>query len=224
MDDETASGQLEARQAPSGTHEAPVSDEELLARYEGGDEAAFDELFSRYRKPLFHFILRFLRDESASRDALQDLFLRVIRDPSRFQARSRFSTWLHAVARNLCIDMLRKRKHRKAISLDQPTGHDTGVPRPPLVEQIEHPCASPERRAGNGSLRLKLLVAIRSIPAEQRVVFLLREVGGLPFAEISRLTGIPLNTSKSRMRYALANLRRALGELGVRPEDARKNG
>lgn len=215
--------QLEARTDSCADGHTAASDEELLARYEAGDQDAFQELFRRYRKPLFHFILRFLHDENASRDALQDLFLRVIRDPSRFQARSRFSTWLHAVARNLCIDMLRKRKHRKAVSLDQPSGpSSSGIPRPPLVEQIEHPCASPERKAGDGSMRLKLLVAIRSIPAEQRVVFLLREVGGLPFAEIAKLTGIPLNTSKSRMRYALTNLRRAMGELGVDAQDARK--
>ena len=203
-----------------------LSDEELLVRYEKGDKAAFEELFARYRRPIFHFILRFLRDEHASQDAVQDLFLRVIRDPSRFQARSRFSTWLHAVARNLCIDMLRKRKHRLAVSLDQPgyrpdqNSSFTHVG-PSLVERIQGDSSSPERAARLGFLRVKLLVAIRSLPDEQRVVFLLREVGGLPFADIAKILVVPLNTAKSRMRYALINLRRIIEELGIETPDRR---
>jgi RNA polymerase sigma-70 factor (ECF subfamily) len=193
-----------------------LSDEKLYSRYEAGDEKAFDELFRRYRKPIFHFILRFLRDTNASQDAVQDLFLRVIRDPSRFQARSRFSTWLHTVARNLCIDLLRKRKHRNALSLDQP-GPPRGspYPRPRLIEELRSKDPSPEQSVANGSLRVKLLVAIHSIPDEQRVVFLLREISGFSFAEIAQVVGIPHNTAKSRMRYAIFNLRKALFKLGV---------
>jgi len=198
-----------------------LSDEELLVRYEKGDKPAFEELFRRYRQPLFRFILRFLRDEHASQDALQDLFLRVIRDPSRFKARSRFSTWLHAVARNLCIDLLRKKKHRRAVSLDQPNHPSRAqASAPPLVEDIPGKQCTPEQNARAGSLRLKLLVAIRSLPDDQRAIFLLREVGGIPFAEIAKITGVPLNTAKSRMRYALINLRRILGELKVSPENS----
>jgi RNA polymerase sigma-70 factor (ECF subfamily) len=223
---------IRTRKAPgektlrAATRRKKLSDEELLVRYEKGDKTAFEELFARYRRPIFHFILRFLRDEHASQDAVQDLFLRVIRDPSRFQARSRFSTWLHAVARNLCIDMLRKRKHRLAVSLDQPgfkPDQDSSFSQsgPPLVERLPGNSSSPERAARRGFLRVKLLVAIRSLPDEQRVVFLLREVGGLPFAEISKILCVPLNTAKSRMRYALINLRRIIEELGIEHPDRR---
>ncbi|MBW1811702.1 MAG: sigma-70 family RNA polymerase sigma factor [Deltaproteobacteria bacterium] len=206
--------QNRTRRVPSD--EQRVSDEELLVRYQSGDEAAFDELFSRYRRRIFHFILRFLRDKNASEDALQDLFLRVIRDPSRFQARSRFSTWLHTVARNLCIDLLRKQKYRRVTSLDQPRSRSLHRRMStPMIEEIKSPEASPETKARHGSLRLKLLVAIRSIPDDQRVVFLLREVGGLSFAEIAKIVGSPLNTTKSRMRYALINLRKVLREMGL---------
>ncbi|MBN2495196.1 MAG: sigma-70 family RNA polymerase sigma factor [Deltaproteobacteria bacterium] len=186
-----------------------LSDVELLLRYEGGEPEAFEQLFRRYREPLFRFILRFLRNESDSHEALQDVFLRVLRDPSRFHARSRFSTWLHAIARNLCLDMLRKRKIRAHRSLDEPSGPAER----PLVEQLPAAGPSPDRQAARGPLRLKLLVAIRSLSPPQRQVFLLREVAGLPFCEIAKVLGIPLNTAKSRMRYALGHLRRALAEL-----------
>jgi len=193
------------------------TDEELFSKYESGDQEAFVCLFQRYRKRIFHFILRFLRDTHASQDATQDLFLKIIKNPSRFQARSRFSTWLHAVAKNLCIDMLRKRKHRLAVSLNYPTPPHSRKPAgPPLLEKLQSPEPTPEKSAHNGSLRVKLLVALQSIPDEQRVVFLLREVGNLPFAEIAELLHISVNTAKSRMRYALCNLRKVLSKLGIR--------
>ncbi|MBW2704118.1 MAG: sigma-70 family RNA polymerase sigma factor [Deltaproteobacteria bacterium] len=181
------------------------SDEELLLRFEGGDKAAFELIFRRYREPLFRFILRFLRNEHDSQEALQDVFLKVIRAPERFHARSRFSTWLHAVARNLCLDMLRKRKYRRHRSLDEPVGRCAR----PLVEKLSDGGESPEDKASRGPLRLKLLVAIRALSSEQRQVFLLREVAGMPFAEVAETLDIPVNTAKSRMRYALGHLRRA---------------
>jgi RNA polymerase sigma-70 factor (ECF subfamily) len=193
-----------------------LGDVDLLRRYEGGNRLAFEELFARYRQPLFRFVLRFLRDADASRDAVQDVFLKVLRDPSRFEARSRFSTWLHAIARNLCLDLLRKKKLRNHPSLSEPAfrlgGQAVG---PPLIERIPSDQRSTEAEAGRRPMRLKLLVAIRAIPPEQRRVFVLRELAGLGFAEVAELLSIPVNTAKSRMRYALINLRRALAELGI---------
>lgn len=187
------------------------SDLELLERFEQGDRSAFEKLFARYRGPLFRFVLLFLRDEEASRDAVQDVFLRVLRDPSRFEARSRFSTWLHSIARNLCLDMLRKRRLRNHTSLSQPVTPEG----PPLVEAIASDEAPVDALAERRPLRLKLLVAIHSLPIEQRQVFLLRELAGLTFSDIARTLGTPSNTAKSRMRYALHNLRRAALELGL---------
>ena len=201
----------------AGCPEKSVTDEALFDRYRIGDHEAFEELYQRYRQRIFRFILRFLRDKHASEDAMQDLFLRVIRDPSRFAARSKFSTWLHTVARNLCIDLLRKQKYRRHQSLDQPQRRSAeGRPSPPLVEEIPGRSADPEMASDRSSLRVKLLVAIRALPDDQRVVFLLRETGGLSYAEIAEIMSCGLNTTKSRMRYALINLRKAFRELGIR--------
>ena len=191
------------------------SDEELLLRFEAGDKQAFELLFRRYREPLFRFILRFLRNEHDSQEALQDVFLKVIRAPERFQARSRFSTWLHAIARNLCLDMLRKRKYRRHRSLDEPVGRCAR----PLIEKLPSDGESPEQLARRSPLRLKLLVAIRTLSPDHRQIFLLTELAGLSFAEISETLDVPVNTAKSRMRYALGHLRRALDELGQAPGD-----
>ena len=217
----TMSGSIETNEVlkpanPTGEkRKKRLSDLSLLQQYEQGDQKAFERLFRRYREPLYRFVLRFLRDEQASADAVQDVFLKVLKDPTRFEARSRFSTWLHAIARNLCLDLLRKKKIRNHPSLSQPTKLDAANPNgPPLVEQIACDQPPTDEQASRRPLRIQLLVAIRSIPIEQRRVFLLRELAGMRFVAISQLLGIPVNTAKSRMRYALINLRRALWELG----------
>lgn len=208
--------ELESKTALCGQPARALGDEELLLRHEAGSAEALDELFRRYRQPLFHFILRFLRDETESHDAVQDVFLKVIRHPGAFAARSRFSTWLHAVARNLCLDMLRKRRLRNHPSLDQPAPLASGEPgATPAVERLACQAPAPDELAARTPARVQLLVAIRAIPAEQRQVFLLREVAGLGFAEIAKETRISVNTAKSRMRYALVNLRRALAAQGI---------
>jgi RNA polymerase sigma-70 factor (ECF subfamily) len=204
------------KKTDSSTEPQKISDEELLLRYEGGDHRAFEILFGRYRKKIFYFILRFLRDENASEDAMQDLFLRIIRDPSRFQARSRFSTWLHAVARNLCIDLLRKKKRRRHVSLDTAKKDQQSHFCRTLQEKLPNAKEASIQETSDVFMRVRLLVAIQAIPDEQRVVFLLREVAGLPFAEIAKSVRVPLNTAKSRMRYALINLRQHLQELGIK--------
>lgn len=195
---------------PSG-RAADASDEELLARFRAGEDAAFEEIFRRWRGRIYRVILRFLRDRHATEDAVQDLFLKVVSAPERFEARSRFSTWLHAVARNLCIDLLRKQRYRRCASLDMPARESpNGGPGVALSEQV--PCSqpSPETQAGRNIERLRLLSAIARLADEQRVVFLLRETAGLSFQEIAAIMRAPLNTTKSRMRYALINLRRIL--------------
>ncbi len=188
-------------------------DIDLLRLYESGDKEAFDILFRRYKKPLYRFILKFLRDEEASRDAVQDVFIKVLKNPSRFEARSRFSTWLHAVARNLCLDMLRKRKIRNHPSLSHVPMGANGATGPALSECLAAPGLGTDEEAERGSMRLRLLVAISSIPKAQRRVFVLRELAGMSFREIAKELGIPLNTSKSTMRYALSNLKKALAKL-----------
>ncbi len=190
---------------------AAPSDEELLVRFRAGDDAAFEEIFRRWRGRIYRLILRFLRDHNATEDAVQDLFLKVVSAPERFEASSRFSTWLHAVARNLCIDLLRKQRYRKCASLDAPTRENSsGQPGPSFCEQVPCTQPSPETQAGRNLERLRLLSAIAQLADEQRVVFLLRETAGLSFQEIAAIMHAPLNTTKSRMRYALINLRRIL--------------
>jgi RNA polymerase sigma-70 factor (ECF subfamily) len=193
-----------------------LTDEELMARYQQGDVGAFEVLLGRHRRSVYHFIYRFTGNKDLAEDLLQDVFIRLVQSAATFERRSRLTTWLYTIARNLCIDFLRKKKHRNAASLDQPIGHHEDSEMT-LLQQIDSGDPGPDRKAHEHRLRSHLIRAISSLSEEQREVFLMREEGGLPFEEIARIVAAPLNTVKSRMRYALQNLRANLEAQGVEP-------
>jgi RNA polymerase sigma-70 factor (ECF subfamily) len=186
------------------------SDESLMLRYRDGDVRAFELLVTRHRKPLFNFILRFVRDTAAAEDVTQETFLRLIKGADAYERQAKFTTWLYTIARNLCVDAARRGKHRKAASLDAPIGDEDGSAS--LLDLVPDGGAAVDRQAQSKELRLRLQQAIESLPDEQREIFLLREVADLQFNEIANVIGCPENTVKSRMRYALEKLREALEE------------
>src|SRR5438093_2155221 len=192
------------------------TDEELLAAFQQGDVGAFEALLRRHRAPLFTFLLRMLGDRERAEDLAQETFLRIVKGAAAWEQRARFQTWLYTIARNLCVDASRRDKFRRADSLDAQDGEEGS----PLVDAVPSDGASPDRAADSARLRPLLQRALLSLPAEQREVFVLREQAGLPFKEIAELVGANENTIKSRMRYALVALRKALADQGVTVEDA----
>jgi RNA polymerase sigma-70 factor (ECF subfamily) len=188
-----------------------ASDEMLMVRYQRGDRHAFAELVRRYQKPVFNFALRQLRQPNAAEDVTQETFLRVVQNASEFKHEARFSTWLFTIARNHCIDQLRKLEHRRHPSLDQPIEEGAGRTLGDAVAD-GHPRASTERAAAGSEVATRIVQALEALPDDQREVFLLRELANLPFKEIAKVTGAGENTVKSRMRYALDRLQEALSE------------
>lgn len=187
------------------------SDEVLMIRFQGGDRSAFTFLLRRHQTPLYNFALRHLGNAPAAEEAVQDAFVRVVQNANDFKHEARFSTWLYAIARNQCIDQIRKRTLRRHPSLDEPKRAGAGDG-PTLGEGTADGRADVERAAVSGEIRERLLAAVEQLPDEQREVFLMREVSSLPFKEIAQIVGVPENTVKSRMRYALERLQAALSE------------
>jgi RNA polymerase sigma-70 factor (ECF subfamily) len=181
----------------------------LMVRYKRGDRDAFAELVRRYQKSLYNFSVRYLSSRESAREVTQDAFLRIVKRSADFKHESRFSTWIFAITRNLCIDELRKRKHRNHPSLDDSRDASSA-----LAESAAASRASldGEQSATTNELREGIVAAIDRLPEEQREVFLLRQLGGVPFSEIALITGTAENTVKSRMRYALERLQRELSE------------
>lgn len=190
------------------------SDEALLARYRRGDVEAFRTLVRRHQRPLYNFALRQVRTPSTAEDIVQDVFVRIVQNVETFKEESRFTTWAYTIARNLCIDHLRKRVHRRHASLDAPTGgsggrEDEGAS---LGERVPASGAGADRNVIGRQLQGHIAAAVEALPEDQREVFLMRQVGELPFKEIADIVGVSENTVKSRMRYALERLQGALEE------------
>jgi RNA polymerase sigma-70 factor (ECF subfamily) len=191
-----------------------ATDEELMIRFQRGDRPAFGVIVRRHKTPLYNFALRQLGSGPVAEEVVQEAFVRVVQSATEFRHAARFSTWLYAIARNLCIDHLRKSALRRHASLDAPAAPvrasdgDGGS----LGERTADTRANVERAAVSVEIRERVLEAIDGLPVEQREVFLMREVGSLPFRDIAQIVGVSENTIKSRMRYALERLQAALSE------------
>jgi RNA polymerase sigma-70 factor (ECF subfamily) len=182
-----------------------------MVRYQRGDRSAFALLVRRHQTALYNFAFRQLRVQSAAEDVVQEAFVRVVQNAADFKHEARFTTWVYTITRNLCIDQMRKRALRKHASLDETRGGEDGEG-PTLGEQTADSRASVEREATGSEIKDRIVKAVDLLPDDQREVFLMREVAHLPFKEIAEITGVPENTVKSRMRYALERLQAALSD------------
>ena len=189
-----------------------VADEVLMMQFQGGDRQAFTVLVRRHKTPIYNFVFRQVRSKTTAEDLAQDVFVRVVQNASSFKHEARFTTWVYSIARNLVIDHLRKMSLRRHPSLDHGSGKEPDGPT--LGERVadEHPSTSADRQAMSTDIGERIAVAVESLPSEQREVFLLRQMAKVPFKEIAKMTGVPENTVKSRMRYALERLQEALAE------------
>lgn len=188
-----------------------VCDEDLMEQFSRGDAAAFEVLLRRHQRPVLNFIFRYVGTRAVAEDLTQDVFFRIIRRARSYKREAKFTTWLYTIARNICVDHSRRMVHRRAASLDQPRRQGSEDSRT-LGESIADGRADVAREAIGRQIGQRISKAVEGLAEEQREVFLLREVTGLPFKEIAEIVGIPENTAKSRMRYALEKLRAELAE------------
>jgi RNA polymerase sigma-70 factor (ECF subfamily) len=194
------------------------ADEVLMQAYRAGDVRAFERLVARHEKPVWNFIRRFVSDAATAEDLLQEVFLRVVKSADEWRGTAKFSTWLYTIARNLTVDQARRAVHRNAASLDaeRAIGESTST----LHDRIPSPDRRADELAADRETKRRIDEAVATLPADQREVFLMREVMEMPFAEIAAAVGASEPTVKSRMRYALEKLRAALVELGGEPPSA----
>ena len=173
------------------------SDRDLLDRYRRGDAAAMDQLVDRHAAAVYAFVARFVGDRELAEDLTQEVWLRLLRRPEAFGGHARLTTWLFAVARNVCIDAARRAQRRQGET--PPDLHDVPDPGPGVLARV----------AGR-ELGELVAQAVDALPPEQREVFLLREQTPLTFQQIAEALELPRDTVKSRMRYALERVRRSV--------------
>lgn len=186
---------------------AVPSDEDLMLAYAAGDAAAFDALYARHKGGVYRYLLRQCRGGATAEELFQDVWMNLIRARATYAPTAKFTTWLYRLAHNRLIDHYRASGHLTLVSADD-EAHEEAVAALPGARGDD-----PELRTENRELGERLRAAVAALPPAQREAFLLQQEAGLSLAEIAELTGVGTETVKSRLRYALAKLRRDLDDL-----------
>ncbi len=184
---------------------AVVSDDEdaqLMLAYARGEMRAFETLYSRHRGALYRYLMRQARDGEVANDLFQEVWSRVVVNRSRYEPRAKFRTFLFTLAHNCFIDHCRRSKARPAgMGIEDADAAD-------LLQAADE--SRPERTLERDEDTQRYRAALATLPPEQRDVYLLHEESDLSLEEIARVTGVGAETTKSRLRYAVAKLKAAL--------------
>jgi RNA polymerase sigma factor (sigma-70 family) len=193
-------------QAYKTIQSAEIPDGILANRCLLGDEHAFEGLYNRYRPMLFKFIFNILHDYELSCDILQQVFLQLYISLQTLKTNKPFKSWLFQVARNRCLDELRRKRVVHFSELDTYNEDDEVE----MFSFVKDPCPLPEVIAEHHDLQDRLLSAIKSLPPKFRSVVFLRYSRQLTFPEIGRTLGMPEATAKTYFSRAKPLLQAAL--------------
>lgn len=180
-----------------------LTDEELAMSYIGGNNRAFDELLLRNQSKLFSYILFVVRDEDRANDLFQETFVKVITrlHQGRYVDSGKFSAWVMRIAHNVIMDWYREQKARNVIEPTEENDLSNISGSSVLDSNIEN-------RYVNDQIMADVKKMMNMLPPTQREVVFMRFYQNLSFKEIADMTGVSINTSLGRMRYAILNLRR----------------
>jgi RNA polymerase sigma-70 factor (ECF subfamily) len=179
----------------------------LMLRVKRGDRAAFTELVRKYQQPVVNFIHRTLRDETEAEDLAQNVFLQVYKSRARYRQTAKFSTWLFTIARNLCLNELRRRSRHPAESLEQTQIENEDQPR---LQIEDHAAISPLETLLHGELSQKIADAVAGLPENQRSAILLCRQEDLSYEEIAKILGCSLSATKSLIHRGRETLKEIL--------------
>jgi RNA polymerase sigma-70 factor (ECF subfamily) len=186
----------------------PNNDPELVARTQGGDPLAFDELVIRYTPRLYGLIYNMTSNHEDTNDMLQDVFAKAYRSICNFRGKSSFYTWIHSIAVNMTINFLKKRKRRQHPSLNDP---DCSIESDPDFIAATSNGGTANQISVN-ELQIKLNAAMMKLSHDHRVVVTMFDIQGIPHAEIAKILGISEGTVRSRLFYAHRQLQNYLHE------------
>ena len=190
----------------------PQTDAAAVALARDGDSEAFRALVERHSRAVFRLAHRMTGNPSDAEDVVQDTFLKAYKQLSRFESRANFGTWLHRIAVNCSIDLIRSRPHREA-------AHD--------VADLEHFGAgeaadtgrpSPERLMLSAEVQARITGAMSALSQMERAAFVLRHFEGQSIDEISRALGLKTNATKHSIFRAVKKMRHALEPLVATPD------
>lgn len=182
-------------------HWSLVSLSSLILRSRQGDEQAMEEIYDRYKKPLFNLAYRYTFNRVMAEDLLQDIFIKIFTHMKDVRKDETFVAWMYRIAINTCYSFLRRRQNQngKTVALSEVEGKKEEA----VYDDHEDSLAKP------------LDEALQELPERLRAVFLLHDVQGYKHGEIARMLGVSVGTSKSQLFKARMRIREWLKEKKV---------
>ncbi len=168
-----------------------MDDARLVARFQRGDESAFDELVERHRRRVYSLVTR-LASSGEADDLAQEVFIAAYKTLPSFRGEAAFSTWIYRIAVHVCSHHLRRRRFDTTELDEQHQDWDRE--------------SDPEQTAMAGELKSCVRKAIEDLPYKLRLVVVLRDLHGLNYEEIAQIVGCPIGTVRSRLHYATQKL------------------
>lgn len=171
----------------------------------------FRPLVEKYRQQTFYLALQIVGNREDAMDISQESFIRAYHNLGRFDATRPFGAWLLRIVRNLCIDLLRRRRVRRAVSLDDPGRGPDGESGRPLHETVaDERTSAADVLVERNELKSKIWRAMGRLDENHRTILVLRDFQDLSYLEMADVLGIPKGTVMSRLHHARRRLREEL--------------
>jgi RNA polymerase sigma-70 factor (ECF subfamily) len=187
---------------------APLDpDAQLMLRVKRGDKQAFATLVEKYKQPVLNLIVRMIQDETEAEDIAQNVFIQVHKSSARYAASAKFVTWLFTIARNLCLNEIRRRSRHPTDSLDAPAreGEESSVP-----QHEDTGATAPAELLVQHELQRKIDEALAALPENQRTAILLCRQGELSYEDIAEVLDCSLSATKSLIHRGRETLKARL--------------
>ena len=195
-----------------------VSEKKIIEKVLGGDANAFEELVLRYEKTVYNLALRMVGDRDDAFDMTQEAFIKAYGSLSSFRGDSKFSVWIYRITTNVCLDFLRSKSRKQQVSLTVSDDDEDAQ------LDIPDPKADPEQQLIKKISMQSVEEGLKTLPDKQRQILVMREIGGMSYAEIGKALSIEEGTVKSRIFRARKRLCIFLLDSGNIPESIASKG
>ncbi|HNR70467.1 MAG TPA: sigma-70 family RNA polymerase sigma factor [Verrucomicrobiota bacterium] len=182
-------------------------DAALMLRVKQGDMQAFADLVDKYKQAVMNLANRMLRDATEAEDLSQMVFVQVFKSAHRYKVSSKFSTWLFTIARNLCLNEIRRRSRHPTDSLEARSSEPGEPPAPQFEDKA---VVSPPDRLLHGELEAKIQQALAELPEKQRLAILLCRQEDFSYEDIARVLGSSVSATKSLIYRGRETLKQKL--------------
>ena len=189
------------------TPQSDVSDESLVAQYrQSGDRGLFETLMRRYEREIYSYLRRYIGNAEMAEDAFQGTFLQVHLKCHQFDPARRFRPWLYAIATNQAIDVQRRNKRHRMVSLDRSSSGEKDDRSTSWSEKLIGDSPDPHRAASDQENSRWIHESVASLGESMQQVIQLVYYQGLKYREAAEVLGIPVGTVKSRLHAAVQRL------------------